>query len=81
MTQEIVGSNEPDSVAEQIKPSSKLYGQNGFDHASSDVPGENTRSGFLPGPSSAPLNSQLRKVNATPLPTTFGQAGRRSRSV
>lgn len=75
MSTNIVGSNEPDSVAEQIAPSSRLYGQNGFSGPSSDTPGKRTASGFLPGPGT-PINSQLRKVDATPLPTTTGMKKR-----
>lgn len=71
MSTNVVGSNEPDSVAEQLAPSSRLYGQNGFSGASSDLPGRNTTSGFLPAPGT-PINSQLRKVDASPLPTTPG---------
>lgn len=72
MSTKIVGSNFPDSVAEQLKPCGQGYGQNGFSHASSDLPGENTRSFFLPGPG-VPVNNQLRKISAEPLATTFGQ--------
>lgn len=47
------------------------YGQNGFQGASSDLPGQRTTSGFLPDVT-APLNSQVRHVSAEPYPTTFG---------
>lgn len=76
MSTKVVGSNEPDSVAKQIAPSSRLYGQNGFGGPSSDTPGNRTVSGFLPDPGT-PLNSQLRKgVSTTPLPTTVGMKKR-----
>lgn len=71
MSENIVGSNFPDSAAEQLKPSKANYGQNQYLGAASDLPGENTRSGFLPGPGK-PVNSQLRAVSDKPLPTTFG---------
>lgn len=71
MSTNIVGSNEPDSVAEQLAPSSRLYGQNGFSGPSSDTPDKRTASGFLPGPGT-PVNNQLRKVDASPLPITAG---------
>lgn len=71
MSTDIVGSNMPDSAAEQLKPTKANYGQNQFNGASSDLPGENTRSGFLPG-CGTPVNSQLRKVKADQYPTTFG---------
>jgi hypothetical protein len=48
MAQDVVGSNMPDLASEALKPSKAGYGQNGYAGASSDMPGENTRSGFLP---------------------------------
>lgn len=71
MSANIVGSNMPDSVASQLRPSSKNYGQNGYGGASSDLPGQRTTSGFLPDPGT-PVNDQLRKVKADPLPAAFG---------
>lgn len=40
----ILGSNTPDSVAEQLKPTKAGYGENNFSGASSDLPGERTQS-------------------------------------
>jgi hypothetical protein len=50
MAQDIVGSNMPDFASDALKvPKPKRgYGQNGFNGASSDLPGERTTSGFLP---------------------------------
>ncbi len=48
MAQDIVGSKMPSLASEALKPSKAGYGQNGYGGASSDLPGENTRSGFLP---------------------------------
>lgn len=71
MTTNIVGSDEPDFASEQLEPSNAGYGQNGFGGPSSDTPGTRTASGFLPDPGK-PVNSQLRKQDATPIATTFG---------
>lgn len=71
MASEIVGSKISDSAADQLKPSQRNYGQNGYGGASSDLPHQNTRSGFLPG-CGTPVNDQLRNVKANPYPTTFG---------
>lgn len=71
MAAKIVGSNEPDFPADALKPRQSGYGQNGYGGASSDLPHQNTRSGYLPGPGT-PVNDQLRKVKADPYPTTFG---------
>lgn len=50
MAQNIVGSKMTDFPAEQLTPQKPKqgYGQNGFNGASSDLPGERTTSGFLP---------------------------------
>lgn len=51
------------------------YGQNGFQGPSSDCPGENTTSGFLPQ-SSVPADPwQTRKVSGAQYPTSFGCPG------
>lgn len=71
MGTKVVGSNMPDFASDQLKPSKAGYGQNGFGGASSDTPGENTRSGFLPGVGT-PVNDQLRKVSTDQYPPTFG---------
>lgn len=71
MSANIVGSNMPDSVATELRPSSKNYGQNGYGGASSDLPGQRTTSGFL-NTMTPPVNDQLRKVKADALPASFG---------
>jgi len=48
MAQDVVGSKMPSLASDALKPSKVGYGQNGYGGASSDLPGENTRSGFLP---------------------------------
>lgn len=48
MVQEIVGSKMAPFASQGLKPDPRGYGQNGFGKASSDVPGENTVSGFMP---------------------------------
>lgn len=75
MSTDSVGSKSPSFASEQLKPSRAGYGQNGFGGPSSDTPGNRTASGFLPGPGE-PVNDQLRKVKAEPLPTTFGMKKR-----
>jgi hypothetical protein len=63
------------------------YGNNRFNHASSDVPGENTVSGFLPkdsvladvqarGRAVADENGQTRTIDATGYPSAHGMAKR-----
>ena len=47
MSTDIVGSNFPDAAV--MDADGDDYGLNGFDGASSDQPGQNTKSGFLPG--------------------------------
>src|SRR5579872_2575677 len=49
MSTDVVGSAFPTFPDEQLMPSKRGYGQNGFAGASSDMPGENTKSYFLPG--------------------------------
>lgn len=75
MAQDIVGSREP-TFASDVQVPKGGYGQNGFGGPSSDTPGMNTKSGFLPGPGT-PVNNQLRKVPADALPTTFGMRNRK----
>lgn len=52
------------------------YGQNGYQGASSDLPGQNTRMnrdfGLDADPSAAPGDWQTRKVSKEAYPTTFG---------
>lgn len=54
------------------------YGQNGFQGASSDTPGEHTTSGFLPAVTlpAAGSDGQTRSVSKEPYPTTFGMKAR-----
>ena len=49
MGTDVVGSRMPTLASDALHPSDRGYGQNAFEHASSDLPGENTKSGFLPG--------------------------------
>jgi len=54
MAEEVVGSK---------MPSNNGYGQNGYEGPSSDTPGNNTGSGFLPGISDADLTAAFNQVN------------------
>lgn len=63
MAEDIVGSKMPGLASEAMKPTKAGYGQNGYGGASSDMPGENTGSGFLPGISQADLTTALDRVN------------------
>ena len=63
MADDVVGSNMPSLVSEALKPNKAGYGQNGYGGASSDLPGENTSSGFLPGISQADIDTALGNVN------------------
>ena len=63
MAEDVVGSKMPGLASEGLKPSKAGYGQNGYAGSSSDVPGENTGSGFLPGVSEADLSAALDRVN------------------
>lgn len=49
MSVNVVGSNFPTIASDQLRETKRGYGQNQFGGASSDLPGENTQSGFLPG--------------------------------
>lgn len=48
MSTNVVGSNMPTLPSAQLRETKSGYGQNGFGGASSDLPGENSQSGFLP---------------------------------
>lgn len=52
------------------------YGQNGYQGASSDLPGEKTNSGFLPQSTVPKDDWQTRKVDASPIPTHPGMHAR-----
>lgn len=71
MVVQVVGSDLSDVAADQLKLSRKLYGQNGFAGASSDTPGQNTKSGFLPDPGT-PINSQMRTIPDGNVPDAYG---------
>ena len=60
MAEDVVGSKMPGLASEGLKPSKAGYGQNGYAGASSDLPGEHTTSGFLPGVSAADLSAALK---------------------
>lgn len=62
-------------VASKMKADNK-FGQNGYQGASSDLPGEHTTSGFLPQTALSKTNSQLRAVSADAMPCTFGHCPR-----
>jgi hypothetical protein len=51
------------------------YGQNGYQGASSDLPGQKTTSGFLPQSSVDPSKWQTRDVSQEQYPTAFGCPG------
>jgi len=61
MATDIVGSNLPPFASDALRESKRGYGQNGYGGASSDLPGENTNSGFLPVPDTS---SAMDKVSA-----------------
>jgi len=63
MAEDIVGSKMPGLASEGLKPSKAGYGQNGYGGASSDLPGENRSSGFLPGITQADLTAALDRVS------------------
>lgn len=76
MSTDVVGSHMPSLASEQTL-SDRGYGQNAYSGASSDEPGRNTTSGFLPkadlaGARSDRRQMQQRPVSADPLSTTFG---------
>lgn len=52
------------------------YGQNGYQGASSDLPGQHTTSGFLPQGSVPKDDWQTRKVDASPIPAHPGMTAR-----
>ena|ERR1700676_2818153 len=72
MAQDIVGSKMPTLASDALKPSKAGYGQNGYGGASSDLPGENTRSGFLP---ECDPTAALARVNPTDIPKQ-GRSGK-----
>lgn len=52
------------------------YGQNGYDGASSDLPGKHTTSGFLPQAKVPTDNWQTRSVPTQGIPVNRGAHGR-----
>ena len=84
MAQDIVGSKMPSLASDALKPSKAGYGQNGYAGASSDLPGENTKSGFLPGvdlpAAMADMKAvETRKVSNESAPLSFGMDQRTPR--
>lgn len=80
--QYIKGSQDADPDEASEKSGSKLYGQNGYQGASSDLPGERTCSGFLPD-CKLPADYkgadwQTRSVSTKPYPTAHGNHAPRS---
>ncbi len=67
MTTEIIGSK---------LPAKNTLGQNGFQGASSDEPGQHTTSGFLPQSKVPNDKWQTRDVDATPIKTHPGLEAR-----
>jgi hypothetical protein len=63
MAQDVVGSKMPSLASDALKPSKAGYGQNGFAGASSDLPGENTTSGFLPAPDYAAAIARVSETD------------------
>jgi hypothetical protein len=63
MAQDIVGSNLPEFASDALKESKAGYGQNGYAGASSDEPGQNTQSGFLPQPDLAGAYAKVSKAD------------------
>jgi hypothetical protein len=77
---DVVGSNLKDTPT-QTKNSGvgKGYGQGGWLHSSSDLPGEHTGSGFLPRAIIPATNLQLRPYsNEQKVPTAFGMRSRQN---
>jgi len=71
-----IKSNQSAEADEASEGKSRLYGQNGYNGASSDLPGEHTCSGFLPE-CKLPADYkgadwQNRKVSADPFPKAHG---------
>src|SRR5260221_11048541 len=64
-------------VASKLKPENS-YGQNGFQGASSDLPGQKTTSGFLPETKLPASNLQMRKVSAAPIAVHPGRSAPKS---
>lgn len=75
MATDIVGSKMPSLASEALKPSKAGYGQNGYAGASSDTPGENTRTGFEAS-SGCDLAAALTAVNPKDAIDARGRSGR-----
>lgn len=71
MAEDIVGSKMPTFASDALKSAGAGYGQNGYAGPSSDNPGKNTKSGFLPDPG-VPTNSQMRTLPSGNVPDAFG---------
>jgi hypothetical protein len=57
------------------------YGQNGYQGASSDLPGQKTTSGVLPKAKLPDDNGQTRKVVASPIAAHPGMSGPKASST
>jgi hypothetical protein len=84
MATDVVGSKMPALASDALKPSKAGYGQNGYAGASSDMPGEQTSSGFLPAADLAGAKAwdqkiRNRPVDATPITPAFGMTQRSPR--
>lgn len=67
-----------DIFIQSREPANNGYGQNGFQKASSDLPGQKTTSGFLPASAVPTSDWQTRKVDASPIAAHPGMAPRKS---
>ena len=76
MATQVVGSKFPSLASDQLKPSKEGYGQNNFRGASSDMPGENTRSGFRRRRQAAILAAALTAVNPKDALDPRGRSGK-----
>lgn len=74
MATDVVGSQMPALASAQLRPTKGGYGQNGFGQASSDLPGENTQSGFLPACDLA--TAYGRDIGASSAPAPQGRSGK-----
>lgn len=63
----------PSLASDALKPSKAGFGQNGYGGASSDLPGENTRSGFLP---ECDPTAALLRVNPKDAAYAGGRSGK-----
>lgn len=88
MSTDIVGSQMSPFASDALKEDKRGYGQNGFGGASSDLPGQNTTSGFAASKGALTLDAaqadrkkfEERKVNDASPPLSFGMDSRSPRN-